>query len=131
MIAPREKVLEVLKKTVSVRLKVESQDELRSLVLRELKKADRNYTLTTLRLRKLALTLPELEVKAKTRKLTGFNKIENCPICESPVKPYSVKNLMGKDIVVGYECTRCGYQSDLEAFVPMKYEFVWKANLQK
>jgi transposase-like protein len=125
-IAPKDVVVNILKDVLYHKLKVESQEELCKIVLKELKKLDKNYTLTPLRLRKIALSLPEIEVKAKTRKSVGMKKIEKCPICESSINPFKVKNLMNKEIVIGYECTRCGYQSDLEAFMPMKYIFILK-----
>jgi len=55
-----------------------------------------------------------------------MKKIEKCPICEADVEERKIKNLLNKEIVVGYKCTKCGYESDLEAFLPMKYIFIWK-----
>jgi len=42
-----------------------------------------------------------------------------------------VKNLLNKEIVIGYRCTNCAYESDLEAFVPMKYIFLIKQEEKK
>jgi len=96
------------------------------LVLKELRKEDKNYTVTPTRVKRIALEIPEIEVKAKTKKSINLQKIEKCPICESEIVERKIKNLVGKEIIVGYKCTKCGYESDLEAFMPMKYEFVWK-----
>lgn len=125
-IPSKEKVMSILKRSVSSRLKVNSQQELSRLVLKQLIKYDKKYTITPLRARRIALSIPEIEVKAKTKKSSGLKKVNECPICESSIKPFKVKNLMDKKIVVGYECTSCKYQSDLEAFMPMKYVFIWK-----
>ncbi len=125
-IPSKEKVMSILKRSVSSRLKVNSQQELSRLVLKQLIKYDKKYTITPLRARRIALSIPEIEVKAKTKKSSGLKKVNKCPICESSIKPFKVKNLMDKKIVVGYECTSCKYQSDLEAFMPMKYVFIWK-----
>jgi transposase-like protein len=125
-IAPKEKVVELIKKILKARIKVESQEELCKLVLRELKKEDKDFTLSPIRVKRIALEIPEIEVKAKTKRKVGFLKIEKCPICDSPIEPIKVKNLLNKEIIIGYRCTNCAYESDLEAFVPMKYIFILK-----
>ena len=108
------------------RLKVNSQQELARLVLRRLKKHNKDYKLTAIRTKRIALEIPGIEVKAKTKKTLKVTALDFCPVCESDVKTISVKNLLNKDTLVGFECTKCGYESDLEAFVPMKYSFVLK-----
>jgi transposase-like protein len=125
-IAPEEKVVEAVKQILRTRLKVESQEELCRLVLKQLRKEDKNYILSPMRTKRLALMLPDVEVKAKTKKTVKLQKIESCPVCDSPIEPLKVKNLLNKNIVIGYKCTNCAYESDLEAFMPMKYVFILK-----
>jgi len=119
-------VSEMIKKVVKGYKIIESQEELASLVQNELKKIDPKYTITPTRAKRIALEIKEIEVKAKTKKSVGMKKIEKCPICEADVEERKIKNLLNKEIVVGYKCTKCGYESDLEAFLPMKYIFIWK-----
>jgi len=125
-IPPKSVVADIIRKVLSSRKIVESQEELTSLVERELKKIDKNYVVGTTRVKRIALEIPEIEVKAKTKKSISLQKIEKCPICGSEISEIKVKNLLGKDIVIGYKCSKCGYESDLEAFLPMKYIFIWK-----
>ena len=125
-IPSKERVIELIKDVLRRRLKVESQEELCELVLRRLKKENKDYTLSPMRVKRIALLIPEVEVKAKTKKAVRLQKINSCPICDSPIEEIRVKNLLNKDIVIGYRCTKCGYESDLEAFMPMKYEFLWR-----
>jgi transposase-like protein len=125
-IPPKEIVANEIKKVLSSRKIVESQEELASLVEKELKKVNKDYVVRPTRVKRIALEIQEIEVKAKTRKSISLQKIDKCPICGSEVKEMKVKNLLGKEIVVGYKCSKCGYESDLEAFLPMKYIFVWK-----
>ncbi|MEM5829566.1 MAG: hypothetical protein QW040_02610 [Candidatus Aenigmatarchaeota archaeon] len=126
-IAEESKVMEAIKEILRRRLKVESQEELATLVLRKLKKEDKSYTLSPIRVKRIALKIPEIEVKAKTKKTLKLPKIEKCPICESKIKPIKIKNLANQEITIGYKCSSCGYQSDLEAFMPMKYAFLLKS----
>ena len=125
-IPEKEKVVEAIKEVLKSRLKVESQEELCRLVLRQLRKGDKHYILSPIRVKRIALDVPEIEVKVKTKRKVGLVKIDKCPICDSPVKPIEVKNLLNKEVVIGYRCTHCAYESDLEAFMPMKYIFILK-----
>jgi DNA-directed RNA polymerase subunit M/transcription elongation factor TFIIS len=125
-IPAKGKVADEIKNILQTRWKVESQEELAALVLRRLRKENKTFSLSPIRVKRLALLIPEIEVKAKTKKNHKLQKIEACPVCESEILPLNVKNLLNKQITIGYKCTSCGYESDLEAFVPMKYSFVWK-----
>ncbi|MEM5766566.1 MAG: hypothetical protein QXD43_03365 [Candidatus Aenigmatarchaeota archaeon] len=118
--------MEKIREIVGSRLKVESQEELADLVLKKLKKEDKNYSLSPIRVKRIALKIPEIEIKAKTKKTLKLSKIEKCPICECKIEPIKIKNLVNKEIIIGYRCSNCGYQSDLEAFMPMKYIFILK-----
>jgi len=99
---------------------------LADLVLKRLEKEDKSYTLSPTRVKRIALSMPEVEVKAKTKKTVKLQKITTCPVCEGVIEPLKVKNLLNKQIAIGFRCTRCSYESDLEAFMPMKYIFIWK-----
>lgn len=125
-IAKKEVVEKIIKEVVEKRKVVDSQEELAELVLRKLRKIDERYVLSPTRAKRIALNIPEIEVKARTKKTIKLASIDRCPVCESEIEPVTVKNLVGRDVVIGYRCTKCGYESDLEAFMPMKYLFIWK-----
>jgi hypothetical protein len=127
-IPSKEKIVETVRQVLSTRLKIESQEELADLVLRRLEREEKNYILSPTRVKRIALGMPEVEVKAKTKKTVKLQKITSCPVCEGKIEPLKVKNLLNKEIVIGFRCTNCGYESDLEAFMPMKYIFIWKKN---
>ncbi|MCS7093894.1 MAG: hypothetical protein RMJ18_01785 [Candidatus Aenigmarchaeota archaeon] len=127
-IPKKELVADLVKKVVFSHKSIDSQEELASLVEKELKKYDKDYVITPTRVKRIALEIKEIEVKAKTKKSLNMQKITSCPICNSPIDEIKVKNLANREIVIGYKCVKCGYQSDLEAFVPMKYIFVWKGD---
>ena len=125
-IPSKEKLIEATKNILRTHLKIDTQEELRRHVLRQLRKEDKNYILTPIRAKRIALLTPEVEVRAKTKKTVKLQKIDKCPVCESGIEPIKVRNLLNKDITIGYRCTDCGYESDLEAFMPMKYIFLVK-----
>ncbi len=125
-IPSKEKLTQIVKQVLSSHLKVNSQDELSRLVLGRLKRENKDYVVSPVRVKRIALNISEIEVKAKTKKTVRLQKINNCPICHSKIEPLEVKNLADRKVLIGYQCTECAYQSDLEAFMPMKYSFVWK-----
>jgi len=125
-IPSKAKLQDVVKQVLSQHLKVNSQEKLSRLVLKRLKRENKDYVVSPVRVKRIALDIPQIEVKAKTKKTVKLQKINNCPICHSRIEPLEVKNLADKKVLIGYQCTGCAYQSDLEAFMPMKYSFVYK-----
>ena len=125
-IPSKAKLDDIVKQVLSSHLKVNSQEELSRLVLKRLKRENKDYVVSPVRVKRIALGIPEIEVKAKTKKTVRLQKINNCPICHSKIEPLEVKNLADRKVLIGYQCTECAYQSDLEAFMPMKYSFSWK-----
>ncbi len=125
-IPSKDKVSVVIKAVMDSRIKVESQQELARLVLNRLRREDKNFTLSPIRVKRIALKIPEVEVKAKTKKAIRLQRIDKCPICESSIEELKVKNLLNQFVTIGFRCTDCSYESDLEAFMPMKYEFVFR-----
>ena len=125
-IPPKEKVVETIKKVIKSRKMIFSSEELASLVTRALRKEDKNFVVSACRVKKIALEIPEVEIRAKTKRSEKIKKVERCPICSSPLKPIFIKNLAGKKVIIGFACTKCGYKSNLEAFMPMEYVYVWK-----
>jgi len=119
-------IIQIIKNVVIKRKVIESQEELRTHVLKQLKKYDPIFVLSPKRVKKLALMVPEIKIKANTRKSPKIKKLKRCPICDKRIKKIYGKNLLGKKIHIGYVCKNCAFQSDLEKFMPMKYFFVWK-----
>lgn len=124
-IPSKEKLTQIVNQVLSSHLKVNSQEELARLSLKRLKREDKSYVVSPVRVKRIALEIPEIEVKAKTKKTVRLQEINSCPICHSKIKPLEVKNLLNRNVLIGYSCTNCAYQSDLEAFMPMKYSMTW------
>jgi len=121
-----EFIIQVLEEILRERLFVDTQERLCVLALQKLKNYNPDFVLSPQRIKNIALRLPDIEVKAKTKKVPKITKIEKCPVCKSMVKPFYGKNLANKKIILGYKCVKCEYMSDLDSFVPMKYVFLLK-----
>jgi len=118
-------VISIIKEVLKKRGVVESQEDLCFHVLYVLKKYDKKYVLSPRRVKELVIKIPNVEIKAKTKKVPKMTKLEKCPICYKKVDKIYGKNLLNKRIHIGYICNRCGYTTDLESFIPMKYIFIW------
>jgi len=101
---------------------VHTQDELEEIVKKELKKLNKNFTITPHRVRKIALQIENIEITVKTKKSKKAEP-KDCPVCENKLSPIYGKNLLGEKITVGFRCKACGYHADEKFFAPMKYEF--------
>jgi len=119
-------VISIIKEVFRRRRVVQSQEDLCFLVLDKLKKIDKNYVLSPKRTKNLVIKIPNIVIKAKTKRIPKMTKLEKCPVCNKKVDKIYGKNLLNKKIHIGYVCGRCGYTTDLESFMPMKYLFLLK-----
>ncbi|MDI6826534.1 MAG: hypothetical protein QMD36_05130 [Candidatus Aenigmarchaeota archaeon] len=119
-------VINLIKEVLRKRGVVQSQEDLCYHVLDGLKKYDKKYVLSPRRVKELVIKIPNVEIKAKTKKIPKMTKLDKCPVCDKKVSKIYGKNLLNKKIHIGYVCRRCGYTTDLESFMPMKYLFLWK-----
>jgi hypothetical protein len=121
-----EFVIHAIKEVLRKRRIVQSQEDLCYLVLQKLKRFDPEFVLSPRRVKNMVLKIPNIEIKAKTKRIPKMTKLEKCPVCKKKIGKIHGKNLLNKKIQIGYVCKRCGYTTDLESFMPMKYIFILK-----
>ena len=121
------KVIKEINGILKSRLYINSLQDLKELTLKRLRKEDRRFVLTSQRVKKLVLTIPEIQVKAKTKKGIKNQTFEQCPICNSSILPLKVKNIFNREVNVGYKCENCSFRTNLNSFSPMRYEFTLKS----
>jgi predicted RNA-binding Zn-ribbon protein involved in translation (DUF1610 family) len=108
---------------------VNSNEELCYLALRRLKRSDKDFVVSPERVRRVAMGIPEVEIKVKTKSMGNRKKLKECPVCGNNVKRTFRKNLSGRRVHTGYKCSKCDFRCGLDSTVPMKYRFVWKDRL--
>ncbi len=117
---------ELVKRIIKQKLKecgvIRSQEKLGKIVGNELKEVDSSFSITPERTRRIALEIPDIEIKVKTRK-SDVERPEKCPVCDDELKALYAKNLDNKKTEVGFRCEKCSYHGDIEEFMPMRYEF--------
>jgi len=119
-------VIHTIKEVLKRRKIVQSQEDLCFFVLEKMKNYNPDFVLSPKRVKELVIKIPNITIKAKTKRMPKMTKLEKCPVCKKKVEKIHGRNLLNKKIQIGYICKRCGYTTDLEAFMPMKYIFIWK-----
>ncbi len=120
-------VSKLVKKVMISRRAVETLHELREIVFSELKRENREYVITTKRLKGIVRNIKNITIKAKTKKSSKITLREKCPICDEFIFDTFATNLAGKKIRLGYKCKKCGFKTTSRAIMPMKYTFIWKS----
>jgi len=97
-----------------------SLGRLRKGILEELKKMNKEYTISMKRSR--ILTARSGFVKLEIKKGHSKRKIEKCPVCGEKLIEIKNLNLIGKEVVIGYKCPLCNYRGKIYE-MPTRYSF--------
>jgi len=119
-------VYQIVRAIVRKRGFIETQRDLGECVQKRLKQFNEEFVISPTRCREIAVEIPNVQVKTKTRKSSRKEILKKCPVCESRLDKIYGTNLKGKKVHMGYECHNCGFSSDLTSTTPMKYTFIWR-----
>jgi uncharacterized protein with PIN domain len=103
--------------------KLPSENRFLSLVRRELKRRDKDYTVSHERLRKIALRSGLCKVTIHTRESATRRPMARCPVCSTRVQSVKNETIFGGSVTLGYECPFCGYWTGMRRRVPQRYVF--------
>ena len=103
--------------------KLPSESRFLSLVRRELKRKDKEYTISHERLRRVALRSGLCKVTIHTREAPGRRPMARCPVCNTHINPVKNETIFGGSVTLGYECPFCGYWTGMKRRVPQRYVF--------
>lgn len=103
--------------------KLPSESRFLSLVRRELKRKDKDYTISHERLRRVALRSGLCKVTIHTRVVPTRRPMARCPVCNTRVTPVKNQTIFGGSVTLGYECSFCGYWTGMKRRVPQRYVF--------
>jgi len=119
-----ELVKQIIILVMKKRKHVETQEELEKLVLSYLRRLDPDFIISPQKMRFLALGLPEIESRVRTKSSTK-SVPDSCPACGGELELFKAKNLLGEDVVVAFKCS-CGYAGTSTSFAPAQYEFFYR-----
>ena len=103
--------------------KLPSESRFLSLVRRELKRKDKEYTVSHERLRRIALRSGLCKVTIHTREVPTRRAMTRCPVCNTQVEAVKNETIFGGSVTLGYECPFCGYWTGMKRRVPQRYVF--------
>lgn len=103
--------------------KLPSESRFLSLVRRELKRRDKDYTVSHERLRRIALRSGLCKVTIHTRDVPTRRPMSRCPVCATRVTPVKNETIYGGSVTLGWECPFCGYWTGMVRRVPQRYVF--------
>ncbi len=103
--------------------KLPSENRFVSLVRRELKRKDKDFTVSHERLRRVALRSGLCKVTIHTREVPTRRPMARCPVCSTRVVQVKNETIYGGTVTLGYECPFCGYWTGMRRRVPQRYVF--------
>ncbi len=116
---PKHDVLEFVVRDILRKRSVESQKELAELINRKFAESGSGFRVSPVRARLAAL---ETGVKILIRTKKG-DAPKKCPGCGHRLNKSYIRNLKGRDTVLGMKCPRCGYEGRLGRWLPSRYGF--------
>jgi len=102
---------------------VRSQRGLARLVMKVLRNSDRDYRLSGVRVRQIALKHRVARVTVETRETGGTELSIHCPVCGTLMHEIRNRTLDGKTVIIGYNCPACSYRSGSLPSRPQRYIF--------
>jgi len=103
--------------------KLPSEQRFLSLVRRELKRRERDYTISHERLRRIAIKSGQVKVTIHTRRSEERKPMARCPVCGSRLRAVKNETVFGGTVTLGFECPGCGYFTGMDRRIPQRYIF--------
>lgn len=100
---------------------INSQETFLKLVLKELLKIDKEYVISTDRVKKIASKQEEIGVHVDKKR--SKRKAKKCFICGGELGNIKSRDLEGKETFIGKRCKDCGFELDREKLSPRRYIF--------
>ena len=119
----REEVEHAIATVLRREKKLPSESRFLSLVRRELKRKDKEYTISHERLRRIALNSGLCKVTIHTREVPTRRPMSRCPVCNTRVDAVKNETIYGGTVTLGFECPFCGYWTGMKRRVPQRYVF--------
>ena len=106
---------------------INSLQKLRKLVLKELRNQDPEYTVSSERLRKIAVTASFIKTEIAARKGEKKKQLKGkCPVCGNKLEKTRNETIFGGSVTLGYKCEECPYWTTLKRRIPIRYDFEYK-----
>lgn len=122
--ADDESVIDAVRIVMLKRPRVESQAELSTLVLTQLREEDPDIHVGAARIRRLAVSSGIVKLEIGYRESDRSDLPDICPVCGNGMSPVINSTLDGDLTEIKRKCTVCPYSVGKKVLVPGKYVFI-------
>ena len=122
-IATDNQIESVIRKVLKKFRTVNSQNNLKKLVEKELNTKKKKFGVTASRIRNVALNSDFIKLEIHSREGDPKKLMYKCPVCKSDL--HKVKNLTiwGGEVTIELNCKKCGYWTGKKKRIPTRYVF--------
>ena len=118
-----KQVIAALRRVMNKAHIVQTQNQLKKLVLDELHKKNTSYSLTPTRLRLLALNSSFVKIEIHSREGNPKKSLHRCPVCHHRLKQVKNLTIWGGVVTIELQCPHCGYWTGKKKQIPTRYVF--------
>jgi len=118
-----EQVEKALKKVLTKFRTVHSQTNLKTLVTKELITKKKEFGVSGIRLRDIAINSNFVKIEIHSREGDPKKVMTNCPVCNSSLKRVKNLTIWGGEVTIEFRCTKCGYWTGKKKRIPTRYVF--------
>jgi DNA topoisomerase IB len=122
-IATNDQIESIIKKIFKNFRTVNSQNNLKKLVEKELSKKKKKYGITGNRLRNIALNSNFIKLEIHTREGDPKKLMFKCPVCKSDLQKIKNLTIWGGEVTIELLCKKCGYRTGKKKRIPTRYVF--------
>jgi len=122
-IASDEQIKKALKKVLKKFRTVHSQYNLRKLVVKELSSKKEKFTVSSSRLRNIAINSDFVKFEIHSREGDSRRSLNKCPVCNSNLKRVKNLTIWGGEVTIEFKCINCGYWTGKKKRIPTRYVF--------
>ncbi|MFQ5975299.1 MAG: hypothetical protein ACE5J5_03160 [Candidatus Hydrothermarchaeales archaeon] len=119
---PEEKeIINAILKVLDKHKEINSQGTFLKLVLKELKKRDKEYVVSSDRAKRIAAGLKEVGVHVDKKR--SRREAKKCFVCGGELGHIMARDLQGNETKIGKRCKVCGFELDKDKLSPQRYIF--------
>ena len=105
---------------------VNSQHQLKELVIKELNTKKKKYGVTGSRVRFIAIKSDFVKLEIHSREGDPKKLMTRCPVCGSSLKRVKNLTIWGGEVTIEFRCNNCGYWTGKKKRIPTRYVFHYK-----
>ena len=122
-IPSEEKVVNAVENVLKKHRIVSSQQLLKQLVEKELKKDSNEFHISYKRLRNLVVKYDLARIEIHSRQGSPNKVLNKCPVCDNLLKRVKNLTIWGGEVTIELRCLKCGYWTGKKKRIPTLYIF--------